>query len=258
MNRRGFLYGAGLCSVLEVPAFNSISLFAQSSGPNAAVYTSAIAANCQAIGDALENNVNSIGVTGGSRFSSSDWLAVANSLSAVMSDWKSNNADSQLRPYYQQMSPSRIMSSNINLTAILEQVQQYNPSATFEQIQSTCNYLNAQPISNIQNVLDNLVENGLYPYLQQAQQTISRYAEEGFSVQANLADSSFLSVGEIPGSHIAAMEGIAGGIPSGCTTSNGLAVALGTAFGVIAIMAALPEFLAYATVWGLVSLWGEA
>ncbi|MEO7029199.1 MAG: hypothetical protein ABI147_07320 [Acidobacteriaceae bacterium] len=87
-------------------------------------------------------------------------------------DWTANGYDAQLQPYYASMTTSQVSLSNpnLNLNAILQNIQQFQPAFTLTDLQNALSYINQLSPSDIAGIVQTLQTNGLSYYLSQGSQ----------------------------------------------------------------------------------------
>lgn len=219
---------------------------AQVANPNSGVYSGGSCANSIASGNALV-----------ATSTNTDWNTVANTISPILNDWVANHMDSLLMPYFGQVDPAKVNSGSLNLSAILQQIRQFQPSTTLAQVQDAVSYLDSQSLAQTQQVISTLAQSGLTPFLESAANQAVQFGQGAFAVPPKGGPGHPVQPLPSPTSAIydRSARPTLRRVTSRCAQSNAGAFAVGTAFAVIAIMAGPADVLALAA-WGAISLWG--
>lgn len=271
-SRRSFLASssAAVAASFAISQFTPKRVSAQSLGLNQNILNASAASH-------LTTTANVYGETA----VGADWKNMSNAATALYNNMIQTGFDAKLKSAIANVTPNQINPNMIDQSQVLESIQAYQPDFQMADLNLLMALIPTDQ-SSLSSTLTRLKTNGLSPTVQSAAARFnlictnvnaalnpdgnangSPYMEfKSGTYTGHLKPASFNRQMNVPHLQRAVWQRIErslnneGGGGYNCATDGAAALAVGTVFAVIAIMAGPAGALVYAAEWGALSLWG--
>jgi len=241
VNRRAFIKKSGVLAGLA--GANSLLSTKMLRAEDSSVYSSATAIHAQ---------------TGAATFAgygdANYWYNARLAIMAIGDEWTASNRDNEFVPALSYVDQSKINSAGVDLTAVLQQYQQFQPSMQMSDVQNIYRVVDDNQ-AMIPSVIQGL-QNGMWVNFQNAAiiaDNIGLLLSGSTTSSANAVTANSLSPDFRPPKDPGPPKG---GHAYSCSADTATLFFLGLAFTTIGIMSAGTAPLLYGAAWGGVALWG--
>jgi len=241
-NRRAFIISAGTTAgVAATMGLGTRKMFGQANPPNPTLYNALIAAHAIAAGNLFYATP-----------SANDWWTVNNAATACANEWLSNGRDAGVQSAASKITPSDIITANLNTTLILSTIQAYQSKFTAANVAQSVAFVNDNS-AMVPSVLEQMVSGGMTPQLTTIMQQSARIAE-------GLANGTIPAVASRFSAHPAYKPsnppGGGGGGGYNCAVDGAAIFAAGLAFATLSVMSLGSFDLLAGAAWAGIAAWG--
>jgi hypothetical protein len=181
------------------------------------------------------------------------WYNARLAIMAISDEWTASNRDNDFVPALSYVNPNSINSAGLDLTAVLQQIQVYQPSFQLSDVQTLFRIVDDNQ-SMVPSVIQGL-QNGMWAYLQNAEILADKIGAmlSPTSTSANAMTSGTMSPNLRPPGDPGPPRG---GHAYSCATDGAVLFGLGLAFTTLSVMSFGAAPILYGAAWAGISMWG--